>query len=608
MIRAGVFIGVQKTGNLPALNDAVSGATAMYEWARSQGMQAKLISDAHTDVHPDLISTAIQEITDGAGVDQLVLYFAGHGAYINRGEQWLMTAAPRNSNAVVNVNGSVELARYCGIKHVVLISDTCRVAPEGNQAQNIRGSEVFPNEVVSDAANAVDQFFACRLGKAAMEVRNLSAGVSSFRALYTTVLLEALRGEHDTVLESGEDGDSYDYVRPVPLEVFLEREVPVRLQRMNLQQRIDQNPDAIITAHRHWLARLMRIAGKYRAPKPATRSRDLIRPQLAEREFRKIIVSLGGDPARRSKPASELPAAVLDTLIGTAVEGKRSDLNLYMSMMRGTPSAERVVADVQRFAAPFGPDHLETGCGVKVRGARIAEAVMAAGEAFVFGEDRSFVRVRPQRGAGSLLLRFDDCSAVVIAAIPGFLTALTFENGELIDAAYEPSANTPLGADYATAAEDIRLLRGIIASASQFVRFRLDRIADPLSIAQRMQYSKGIDPTLAVYAAYAYHDLQRIDRIRNISAHLNEMLGGVTVFDVALLGRQLVNAPMDRASCIVPFVPLFSQAWSLLAANRVKLRPELKGVASHLRESIWSVFNPEAVEPLRLALMSGDVR
>src|SRR5689334_2076972 len=113
MIRAGVFIGVDKTGGLQKLNDAAAGARRMYEWALAQGMtdqsHAKLITDAGgVKVDPDLIYDAIKEIIDGAGADQLIVYYAGHGVNINRSEQWLLTEAPVKASAAVNVSGSVE--------------------------------------------------------------------------------------------------------------------------------------------------------------------------------------------------------------------------------------------------------------------------------------------------------------------------------------------------------------------------------------------------------------------------------------------------------------------------------------------------------------------
>src|SRR5882724_2050704 len=177
MIRAGVFIGVDRTGDLQVLKDAAAGARRMHDWALTQGMvdksYAKLITDAGgKKVGPDSIYDAIKEIIDGPGADQLIVYFAGHGVNINRSEHWLLSDAPVRTSAAVNVSGSVELARYCGIKHIVFFSDACRVAPDGLQAQNVRGEDVFPNDGKADRSQPVDQFFACVLGRTAAEIKD----------------------------------------------------------------------------------------------------------------------------------------------------------------------------------------------------------------------------------------------------------------------------------------------------------------------------------------------------------------------------------------------------------------------------------------------------
>src|SRR5262245_41488106 len=127
MVRAGIFIGVDKSGDLQKLNDAAAGAKSMYEWALKQGMadktHAKLITDDDgKKVEPEAIADAVQDICGGAGVDQLIVYFAGHGINIH-GDRWLLSDAPVKSYAAVNLIGSVELARLCGVPHVVIISD-----------------------------------------------------------------------------------------------------------------------------------------------------------------------------------------------------------------------------------------------------------------------------------------------------------------------------------------------------------------------------------------------------------------------------------------------------------------------------------------------------
>jgi hypothetical protein len=122
-----------------------------------------------------------------------------------------------------------------------------------------------------------------------------------------------------------------------------------------------------------------------------------------------------------------------------------------------------------------------------------------------------------------------------------------------------------------------------------------------------MQYIKSIDPTLAVYAAYAYHDLQLVKRIRDMSDYLRMDIG-VTLFDLALLGRRLVGRSIDPNANIVPFVPLLSQGWALLRAHRIRLHPALDGIEATMRDSLWSLFTDEGVTKLREAMESGEVR
>lgn len=77
-------------------------------------------------------------------VQQLIVYFSGHGVNMSRGELWLLTGAPDDPNAAVNIARSVELARTCGIRHVAMVSDACRTAAEGIQAQSVRGPRSSP--------------------------------------------------------------------------------------------------------------------------------------------------------------------------------------------------------------------------------------------------------------------------------------------------------------------------------------------------------------------------------------------------------------------------------------------------------------------------------
>lgn len=590
MIRAGVFIGVDKTGNLRKLNDAAAGARRMYEWALAQGMGsgAKLITDqGGKQVDPDDVYKAIKEIIDGPGADQLIVYFAGHGVNINRSEHWLLTEAPVRTSAAVNVTGSVELARYCGIQHVVFISDACRVAPEGIQAQYVRGQDVFPNDGSGDRAKPVDQFFACCLGRTAAELRDPAIAASNFSALYTSAMLEGLKGTRPELLEaSTAPGDGAHYVRPRRLQGYLENEIPRRVKALGLQNRVNQNPDAIITSDGPWLSRILDEAPPRGQPGSGIEKSKGVVPPLS--------------------PAVNL-STLSRSLVMSAAAGDQASLDQHLRRAHNLPvlGAGALAETVERVATPFGPDHFETRCGVKVRGARIVDFVAQRARGDLL--DGSLLRISAIDGpAASVLLRFDDDVGTVIPVIADFVAALTFEDGELVDVAYEPSANTHRWDRYQHDADEVRALRAVAASSSQHGRFRLER-ADAMGIARKMQSSKAVDPTFAVYAAYAYHDLQEIDRIREMSAFLKNDVQ-VTFFDLALLGRELVDRTVRPTDRIVPFVPLLSQGWALLQAHRVRLHPALEGIEGTLRESLWSLYDAAGMEKLRRALQSGEVR
>lgn len=437
MIRAGVFIGVDRTGDLQELRDASRGAQRMHAWALAQGMvdgsHAKLITDSGCGkVRADEIYEAIETIVSGAGVDQLIVYFAGHGVNIKRNEVWLLTEAPGKTSAAVNVSGSVDLARYCGIGYIAVISDACRVAPDGIKAGSVSGIEVFPNEDGGWPAQPVDQFFACGLGKTAAEVRDPADAARDYRAIYTGAVLDALKGARREVLERAADGTAC--VRPARLDSFLRRDVPARMRGLGLAQR--QSPEALVMAHPHWLAR-----------------------------FEGLVVGDGdrsssGDPPR---PAPESLKDLSERLLSAVIGGDedRLRLELFRTEHVPVPGAERLAATARRLAEPFGPERFETRCGIKVRGGYIADAFASSADVELLDE-RDAIRVLPADGrAADVLLRFDCGVGTVVPVFAGQIAALTLEESELVDITYEPAFNTLLGSAYANRARVLRERRGV---------------------------------------------------------------------------------------------------------------------------------------------------
>jgi uncharacterized caspase-like protein len=74
-----VVIGVNKPQGLPALSAAVSGARLISDWLRFQGFEVKLFTDDQQPVQSSQLTQAITDLVNRGTLDQLLIYFSGHG-------------------------------------------------------------------------------------------------------------------------------------------------------------------------------------------------------------------------------------------------------------------------------------------------------------------------------------------------------------------------------------------------------------------------------------------------------------------------------------------------------------------------------------------------
>lgn len=592
MKRVGVFIGVDRTGNAPALNDAAAGARRMAQWAMRQGMVATVLTDEDGKrVEVGDVTKAIFDLV-AENPQQLLVYFAGHGINIGRSERWLLSGAPVDANAAVNLNASVEVARQGGVEHVVFISDACRTAAEGLQAQSVAGSIIFPNQAGAGAEKAVDQFWATLVGDPSHEIKVATDAAGRYKALYTEAILDALDGKIAGVVE---DLPPDGVVRPWPLKRFLSDDMKNRIKAAGLGLSVIQVPDARITSEPGaWLSRIPRPAASRRVRTMGPGPEAAPAPRTT-RNFIKVAPGA---------PADDLES-VAHTLIDSALVGAPL-LDSHLERIRAHAGPFKAMADeVDLARSPAGTDHFETECGFKIRGARVARASARAGAPQVLGDELVRMSHVPHPGL-SVLLELDSGHGVVLPAIPGFVGALTMSDGDLVDVAYEPSSQTERWNQFKQGAEKIRALRGIAASATKSGVFRLDG-DNALRVAQEMQYAKGIDPSLAVYAAYAYVDIRRRERVRQMSGYMRSDLG-FRIFDIAMLARELDDKAPAQDAALLPFFPMLTQGWALLGAYRLKVPGWFGPLERSLSSSVWTLFEPAGVPVLRNVILSGEVR
>jgi hypothetical protein len=511
-------------------------------------------------------------------------YFAGHGIH-NGGEKWLLSNAPRRSGEAVNVRGSEYLARTCGIPHVVFISDACRTAPDSIRATAVTGTEIFPN--LDGDERGVDQFFACAKGKPALEVRDPADSAGEFGALYTEVLAECLEGRHPDILDVVmEGGRQFGLVRPWKLIDHLVEEVPQRLKaKLGRVPRINQTPVAIINSRDAWLSRV-----------------EMAPSRGVAVESHKFKLPKFGNIGMSASSVSE-------ELVATAIAGDRARWSEIKSFMGVRSDTSALQSTIEKLDASFGPDHFETSCGFKIRGARARAVYYGGADGKIIDADHTLIRMFPhQAGVTSALIELSDGTGVVLPVIHEFLAELTFETIDddmaLIDVRYEPSATSPRWGAYNARRGELRALASTIAAATDLGIFRLTA-ENALELARRMQISKGIDPSMAVYAAYAYHDLHQTELIKQMQKFMHDDLG-VVFYDLVLLsGGASKDALGGRR--VKPAFPLLSQGWSLLSAFQVRMPDQLRGLEAHLRPSLWTLFDAEGVLTLRAAIAAGEL-
>lgn len=554
------------------------------------------ITDEKTKVTAAKIKTAIAKIVNSDSYEQLFIYFAGHGVNLAYSEYWLLSKAPVDTNEAVNVASSVHLAKRSGIPHVVLISDACRTAPEGIRAQAVRGSEIFPNQGRGGLQKAVDVFYASLLGEPALEIQDKNDSASSYVSIYTEELVAALRGDRRALLTPDAADKKKVYLRPRPLKRHLTTEVPKLVAaKLGATSPHSQTPDAEILSDE--LAYLQEFdAAAVAPPPPAVASGGPfgIGPRLPR------AAAPPPPPPPPPPTVADVAAKALKEALD-APKGADAVKAVEGALRRKVPGTTQLAKAVKREREQYGETIFETRCGFKVRGATITAFHSTPNVVFMLKTPESVAVDTAQQPAASVVLELSGDRVVVLPAIRDFIAALTVENGELRNVSYEPSDHTSRWTQYAAKREELTALRALIASAVHMGTFRLESDDAP-KLTEKIRFMKGLDPTMALYAAYSYHRLGKRDLIRKMEEYLVEDLR-LSLFDVAMLAdRDPKKEPLNAK--VYPFVPMLAQGWSLLGAFD-EWTPLLEKLRPYVVNSLWTLFEKDALPLLRKELKKG---
>lgn len=577
--RAAVVIGVDRTGDLPTLNDAVSGATAFGDFLEEEGfapVHRFLSSDG--PVRPGPLKEAVRDLVGPGNLDQIVIYFAGHGLRLPpANEIWLLSDAPDDLDAAIKVRECFEAARASGVSNVVLIGDTCRSLPRTDLYGRIDGEIIFPGLPSSATATTIDIFYATQPGQAALEVE---ASSGSYRAIFTTTLIEVFRNPDlrldESMFTSMPDGTRI--VSNGALSQCLPDLVDERAQAAGLA--LSQRPQLDILSREPWNIGSVRFPaaappggdGNPPPPGPVPQVRTL--PEFLRAEF-------GGN---RSVTASDEIRAAAEERLGASVETQMSDIDL-------------------------------DGPGLAVYGAKIARVVALPGLEVTIEQSDRVGSARVALGdqpAASVLVTFDDGRAAPVAVLRDYGAHLTVGATGVESFRCTPLVGTDAYADFVGNRERVTRLRALVREASKqgvlgFDGDQESREGAAERLAGQIRMAKGIDPTLGLYAAYAYDAALLPEQVQSVAFILEGTLG-VRLFDPAMLAWSLIGAgPATAENRCFPFCPVLRQGWDLVRVKQATLAAPLVESRPHLLPSLVTTFSPDGAAIVARAIEMGDL-
>lgn len=225
------------------------------------------------------------------------------------------------------------------------------------------------------------------------------------------------------------------------------------------------------------------------------------------------------------------------------------------------------------------------------------------------------MRLQPEEDgvpSASVLIQFEGGNGTVLPGLRGYIGHIFVDDGMVTNVNYVPSTNNvDRWREYQFVQADVEALRAAVAAAAGLGVFRVDpQEAEPF--ADKIRDLKVFDPTLGVYAAYAYASAGLGRDVGSVLQAMRRDLNA-ELFDVAMLARRGVRphevGPNDPDPlAILPFCPMLRQGWSLLQVCEAQLPDPVRQAQNWLLPALWSTFASEGVGLLRQAMLRGDFR
>ena len=511
-VRGAVVIGVDKIDQLATLS-ASKDADKVAAWLEGEGFKVAKLTDANGGkVSVDDVFDATNKFVEPGTYDVLVIYFAGHGFATGFTEWWMLTGSPINPNRAVSFFESQMLAQTCGIPTVVIVSDACRSLPNNAQLSRVKGGPIFPNPADLLDQGQVDTLKACTFAAPSYEGA-LVDRIAQKGGIFTETLMDAFRAPWDKMTTTLSNGDVV--VKNSSLKEYLKAETNRRVQEV-IGLTKSQIPDINAFADIY----LSRVLKPTRTPPAPSSSIPVSFQSVAN-----VALNEAGINISDSSP--------LSSALSNAI--KNSDAYRDFDTLK-----------TQISSSAF-PSSFETQTGLSVSGIDVVDIITDPGvqseKLTVVGNSIQKIRVdfAGRYRVCDCLVQFKGGNFSVFPVIDGFITNLFYGEVGVDSVTFVPSSNSSRWFEYGNNKDRIDNLHAIVASASALGGFRMRAMPRPRAknakqIADQIRLMKSLDPTLGIYAAYAYAQAGLPDRVRSVASFMRDDLG-FDFFDLAMLDR-----------------------------------------------------------------------
>lgn len=565
MTKHAILIGVNQIPGMPYLASPCSYAIKMKEWAEQQGYITALFADEPEDAptaggcsRSEILKT-IRDLT-ATGTDQLVIYFAGHGVERAPGEDiWLLPGYADDPSESISIFACQPLAHRSGIRHVVFISDACRSPTSDRNVQHITPGVIFPI-LDKEYRTDIDVFYSTHPGANSIDVRD---DENNYKSIYSDNLLKCLKGDVKEVIRPiRRVEDPFPAVLSYELNDYLKIKVAEEIER---------------------------VTGKKQFPTGTVSSSDpLFLSRIEQHGFVESIAETG-----ITFPV-EFPSVQRDT---KSVSDK---LNFYVRSkgIGAKREQNRVFREFKRDYEFFTSDalfkHGETGLFISglanptVYGRRDQDYNLFIGRNFTVPQAVGFDAADRRRNALYFVGNLGRKRFYPITVLPGFFTQVVFAKNEVLTVNYFPTGhNSRADASY-YAAEVSERKANIIMAAKKGIFQGADELNFDGGYYRKY---KHLEPTLGLFAAYAYFQNGDFEGVRSLYNYLlwsdQYILG-----DIEMLKR-LSSRDHNIVANEEIAIPLLTQGWSYL--NLLE-RNRQNDLVKYLQPGLWTSFDRDGFE------------